>query len=364
MSGKPLRINKAPPQTLFQGECKLPCSMPKSEPYATHPSTTPDWRHAVRKYQQPSLRKGLWQITNTLGPYAAIWISLHFLLPISWWLTAPLVLLAGGLLVRVFIIFHDCTHGSFFKSKQANNIVGYIMGVLVFTPYSFWRKEHALHHSNAADLDRRGFGDIPTMTVQEYRSSSTWTRLGYRFVRNPFVLFGIGPILMFLLKHRLPPTQKATASERSSVQWTNLGVIIMAGAMISVFGLLPYLIIQVAILAIATSCGTWLFYIQHQFEGVYWERNDKWNYVEAALKGSSFYKLPRILQWFSGNIGYHHVHHLSSRIPNYNLERCHIQVPLLHAVQPITLRESIRALRYRLWDEASHQLIGFKDLPR
>ncbi len=322
-------------------------------------ATLADWKAVVRKYQQPSLRRGLWQIFNSVGGYIATWVLLYVAVPLSPWLAVPLILLGGGLMVRMFIIFHDCTHGSFFRTRKANDAIGFLIGVLVFTPYSLWRKEHALHHSTAADLDRRGFGDVPTMTVEEYRAASRWKQLGYRLVRHPLVLFGIGPILMFLIKHRLPFSPAVSQRERNAVHFTNLALAGLALGMSQIFGFFPYLLLQVAILAIAASWGTWLFYVQHQFEGVYWERKDKWTFVEAALQGSSFYKLPRVLQWFSGNIGYHHIHHLSSRIPNYHLERCHNAEPMFQAVKPVTFWASLDALSFRLWDEAEHRLVGF-----
>jgi len=316
------------------------------------------------KYQRPSLSRGTWQLINSVGAYVATWALIYWSLSVSFWLTAALAVLAGGFLVRVFIIFHDCGHGSFFPSRRANDVVGFLTGVLTFTPYYLWRKEHALHHSSAADLDRRGIGDVPTMTVDEYLAASRWKKLGYRLVRNPVVLFGIGPLVMFLLKHRLSLFKEASPRERHSVQWTNLVVLGMIVGMSFLFGLIPYLLIQLVIMAVAGAVGTWLFYVQHQFEGVYWERREKWDFVEAALKGSSFYKLPRVLQWFSGNIGFHHIHHLSPRIPNYNLERCHNAEPLFQTVAPVTLLSSLKSMAFRLWDEQGHRLVGFGHLRR
>lgn len=320
------------------------------------------WRKIVMKYQRPSLARGAWQLVNSIGGYAATWAIIYWSLSISLWLTAALAILAGGFLVRVFIIFHDCGHGSFFKSRAANDVVGFLTGVMTFTPYYLWRQEHALHHASAADLDRRGVGDVPTMTVDEYLAASRWKKLGYRLVRNPVVLFGIGPLVMFLLKHRVPLSTVTAARERHSVQWTNLAVLGMIIGMSSVFGLLPYLAIQIGIMAVAGTVGTWLFYVQHQFEGVYWEREKEWDFLDAALKGSSFYKLPRVLQWFSGNIGFHHIHHLSPRIPNYNLERCHNAEPLFQAVPPISFLSSLKSMDFRLWDERGRRLVGFSHL--
>jgi omega-6 fatty acid desaturase (delta-12 desaturase) len=319
------------------------------------------WKKIVAEYQQPVLWRALWQMVNTLVPYAALWYAMYLTSHISWWLTAPLAVLAGAFLVRVFIIFHDCGHGSFFKSTRANTIVGFFTGVLTFTPYHLWRWEHALHHSTSGDLDRRGTGDVWTLTVQEYLEASVWKKFSYRLARNPIVLFVIAPFYLFLIEQRLC-SKKAGNRERWSLYATNATLLAVAVALSFVFGLKTYLIIQCTAVMVAGSAGIWLFYVQHQFEGVYWERQQEWDYTMAAIKGSSFYKLPRILQWFSGNIGFHHVHHLSARIPNYNLERCHNADPLFHQVKPVTLRSSMKSFTFRLWDEQQRKLVGYSVL--
>src|ERR1051325_965776 len=324
-------------------------------------TTTSRWKEIVAKYQQPRLPHGLWQVANTLVPYAALWYLMHLSLGISYWLTAALAVLASVFLVRVFIISHDCGHGSFFKSQKANHILGFITGVLSFTPYHHWRWEHAIHHAKAANLDGRGTGDVWTLTVQEYLESSRWKRFAYRLARNPIVLFVLAPLGLFLVKQRFP-SRKAGRRERQSVYWTNLALLGMAAGLSWVFGLKTYLLLQVGIMATAGARGLWLFYVQHQFEGVYWERHADWDYCTAALKGSSFYKLPRILQWFSGNIGFHHIHHLSPRIPNYNLEKCHKAEPLFQTVKPVTLFASLKSLTFRLWDERRHRLVNFRPM--
>jgi omega-6 fatty acid desaturase (delta-12 desaturase) len=280
---------------------------------------------------------------------------------VSWWLTVLLAVVAGAFLVRAFIIFHDCGHGSFFKSPTANHVVGALTGVLTFTPYYYWRWQHAIHHSSAGHLDRRGTGDVWTLTVQEYLEASRWKRFAYRLARNPFVLFVLAPLFLFLVYNRVP-SLKAPSRERYSVYWTNLALGAMAAGMIWVFGLKAYLIIQLTILATAGSIGVWLFYVQHQFEGVYWERGDDWDFTQAALQGSSFYKLPKVLQWFSGNIGFHHIHHLSPRIPNYRLEKCHQAEPLFQTVKPVTLFSSLKSFSFRLWDEQQRKLVGYRHL--
>ncbi len=319
------------------------------------------WKEIVARYQTPSISRGVWQILNTVVPYVGLWFIMYFTLNVSWWLTVPLAMLAGALVVRIFIIFHDCGHGSFFKSGTANHIVGEITGLLTFTPYYHWRWEHAIHHSTAGDLDRRGLGDIWTLTVQEYLESSRWRRFSYRLARNPFILFVLAPLFLFLVLNRIPKL-RAPARERYSVYLTNLVLGGMVAGLIWIFGLKAFLIIQLTILMVAGSTGVWLFYVQHQFEDVYWERADKWDYAMAALKGSSFYKLPKVLQWFSGNIGYHHIHHLSPRIPNYHLEKCHKSEPLFQAVKPVTLLGSLKSFTFRLWDEQQHKLVGYAHL--
>ena len=324
-------------------------------------ANTSAWKEIVARYQKPSVPRGVWQILNTVVPYAALWYLMHLCVAVSYWLVVPLAVLAGGFLVRLFIIHHDCGHGSFFKSRRANDILGCITGVLTFTPYHHWRWEHALHHSSSGDLDRRGGGDIWTLTVQEYLESSRWRRFSYRLARNPFVLFVIAPLILFLGINRIPKP-KAPVRERYSVYLTNLAVGLIAVGLIWLFGLKAYLIIQLTILMVAGSAGVWLFYVQHQFDGVYWERGEEWDYAKAALQGSSFYKLPKVLQWFSGNIGFHHIHHLSPRIPNYHLEKCHEAEPLFQTVKPITLFSSFKSFTFRLWDERRRKLVGYSHL--
>jgi len=326
-----------------------------------HPAATAAWREIVLQYQKPSTGRALWQVINTLGPYTLLWYLMSRSLAVSWWLTVPLAILAGAFLVRVFIIFHDCGHGSFFKSGAANDTLGFITGLLTFTPYYQWRLDHALHHATAGHLDKRGTGDLWTLTVQEYLESSRWKRFAYRLARNPVVLFIIAPLFLVVIKQRFP-TPKANKRERHSVYAMNLALLGMATGFILVFGLKGYLLIQLTALAVAGSAGFWLFYVQHQFEGVYWERGGEWDYTVAALKGSSFYKLPKILQWFSGNIGYHHIHHLSSRIPNYNLERCHKAHLMFQDVKPVTVFSSVKSLGFRFWDEQRKRLVGYQHL--
>jgi omega-6 fatty acid desaturase (delta-12 desaturase) len=319
------------------------------------------WKDAVVEFQKPSTPRALWQIVNTLVPMAGLWYLMYHSYTISWWLTVPLAILAGAFLVRVFIIFHDCGHGSFFKSRMANDITGVITGVLTLTPYYHWRWEHNIHHATSGHLDKRGIGDIWTLTVQEYLEASRWKRFAYRLARNPFILFVIAPLYVFIVRQRFP-SLNANTRERHSVYMMNLAIAGMAIGLSATFGIKAYLLIQLIIIAVAGSAGVWLFYVQHQFEGVYWERGENWDYTAAALQGSSFYKLPRILQWFSGNIGFHHIHHLSARIPNYNLERCHKADPLFQQVKPVTLLGSFKSFTFRLWDEQRRILVGYGHL--
>ena len=319
------------------------------------------WKAIVAEYQKPHLGRACWQIINTLFPYILLWYLMYLSLGVSWWLTLPLAVLAAAFLVRIFITFHDCGHGSFFKSRRANDICGFLCGVLTFTPYHHWRWLHSLHHATASDLDRRGVGDVWTLTVQEYLEASRWKRFAYRLARNPLVLFIIAPLYLFLLRQRFS-SPKANRRKRQSVWWMNLALLSMGVGLSAVFGIVPYLLIQLTVLAVSGSAGIWLFYVQHQFEDVYWERSEDWEYTAAALKGSSFYKLPRVLQWFSGNIGFHHIHHLSPRIPSYNLEGCHESDPMFQVVKPVTLLSSLKSLSFRLWDESERELVGFRHL--
>jgi omega-6 fatty acid desaturase (delta-12 desaturase) len=322
---------------------------------------TSAWKTIVLKYRHPSRWRATWQLVNTLVPYSLLWYLMYRSLAWSYWITLGLAIVAGLFLVRIFIIFHDCGHGSFFKSRLANDVVGFISGVLTLTPYYHWRWEHSIHHASAGHLDRRGTGDVWTMTVEEYLKSSRWKRFAYRLARNPFVLFGIAPIFLFVIRQRFP-TPKASPRERWSVHWMNLAILGVAAALSWAFGIVPYMLIQLAVVMVGGSVGIWMFYVQHQFEDVYWERGENWDFTAAALQGSSFYKLPKVLQWFSGNIGFHHIHHLSPRIPNYNLERCHKADPLFQEVKPITLLSSLKSLTFRLWDEQRGKLVSFRHL--
>lgn len=320
-------------------------------------------RDNLVKFQQASRWRAQWQIINSLFPYVFLWVAMVYALSVSYWLMLPLALLAAGFLARIFIIFHDCGHGSFLKSKRANNTVGVVAAFLNLTPYRHWRWQHALHHGTAADLDRRGAGDIWTLTVQEYLQSTRWKRFAYRLARNPLVLFVIAPLYVFVIHHRFAVSEAPTR-ERLSVRRTNWALFGALIGMSGLIGLRPFLIIQLTVSAFAGAAALWLFYVQHQFEGVYWARSKDWHHTAAALEGSSFYKLPKVLQWFTGNIGFHHIHHFSPRIPNYFLQRCHEGDPAFTAIRPVTVLASLKSLSYRLWDEQRHVFVGFANLRR
>ena len=321
------------------------------------------WQKVLGKYQRSSLGRSIWQLVNTLVPYLGLWALMAWGLSRSYWFALLLAPLAAGFLVRIFIIFHDCGHGSFFRSRRANDFWGVVTGILCFTPYFHWRHEHSVHHATSGDLDRRGEGDIWTLTVQEYIKASRWKRFAYRLARNPFILFVLAPLWVFLIQQRFA-SGDAGKRERRSVYWTNRALLALVAMMCFTVGWKTYLLVQFPVMMIAAAAGVWLFYVQHQFEDTYWERRGNWDFTTAALRGSSYYKLPRLLQWFSGNIGFHHIHHLSPSIPNYRLQECHDADPVFQEVTPITLVSSLKCVNYRLWDEERRKLVGFRDARR
>ncbi|SET40135.1 omega-6 fatty acid desaturase (delta-12 desaturase) [Draconibacterium orientale] len=327
-------------------------------------SPTSPWQNFIKNsasYQKPDTLKSVWQIVNTFIPYVGVWILLVYSLSVSLWLTAFLLIIAAGLLVRLFIIFHDCGHGSFFKSYKANRYIGMLFGILAFTPFDKWHSLHGKHHATVGNLDKRGDGDVWTMTKEEYLASSKKRRLYYRIYRNPVVMFGIGSLYVFLLQNRLTKDWM-TQKQKNNVYVTNIALVILFAVMSVAIGFFTYLILQLIILYLAGMAGLWLFYLQHQYEDVSWVRSDDWNYTKLALEGSSFVKFPKLLQWFSGNIGYHHIHHINARIPNYNLPKCYAENKIFREVKPVTFRSSLKTLRLRLWDEKLQKLIGFQDI--
>ncbi|QKG79401.1 fatty acid desaturase [Tenuifilum thalassicum] len=320
-----------------------------------------NWVDVVSKYNYPDHSKSWWQVVNSVIPYLALWGAMYHSLKISYLLTLALALLAAGFLVRIFIIFHDCGHGSFFKDDKLNRLVGIPLGLLVFTPYHRWHRDHLIHHQTVGNLDKRGFGDVETLTVDEYLNLSKWGKLKYRIYRHPLFLFGLAPILLFLIQHRIPKSYM-NFKQHVYLQLSNIAIIGIIVLLMWLIGWREFILIQLPVIYFASIAGVWLFYVQHQFERVIWKRSKDWNYQEVALNGSSFLKLPKVLQWFSGNIGYHHIHHLSPRIPNYKLQKCHEENELFSNIKPLSLKEILRAFNLRLWDEQNSKLISFDEL--
>lgn len=318
------------------------------------------WVKRLEPYARADVRRSVLCLLASVVPYVALWPVMYYLLDVSYGLTLLVAVPAGGFLVRTFIVFHDCGHGSFLPSKRANRAVGVITGLLVYTPYFAWKHEHAGHHASSGDLDRRGVGDVDTWTVAEYRSKPFLGRLGYRLIRNPLVMFTLGPMWALVIEPRKIPF-RARRRVLLSHAYTNLAVVVIVAALVWALGWRAFLEIQLPLVFLAGAAGIWLFYVQHQFEDAYWTRSGEWSYLDAALRGSSYLKLPRVLQFFSGNIGLHHVHHLNPRIPNYNLQRAHDDNEFLHKVPTISLWQGMRTLNLKLIDEQSGRLVSFAD---
>jgi omega-6 fatty acid desaturase (delta-12 desaturase) len=316
------------------------------------------WREVLAPYAHADVRRSLLCVANSVIPYFALQVAMWLLLPVSYLLVLLLAIPAAGFLVRIFIIFHDCGHGSFLPTKRANTWLGVMTGLIVYSPYHSWRHEHAQHHASSGDLDRRGLGDIDTWTVAEYKSKPWLSRLGYRLLRSPYVMFTLGPIWALALEPRIVPLHARPRIRRSHI-YTDLGLVAIIGALVALIGWRDYLLLQVPTVVLGGGAGVWLFYVQHQFEGVYWQRSEDWNYVDAALAGSSYLKLPKVLQFFTGNIGLHHIHHLVARIPNYNLQRAHDENPFLHRAPTISLGQGLRSVRLKLYDEDSRRMVTF-----
>ncbi|MBV9466511.1 MAG: fatty acid desaturase [Solirubrobacterales bacterium] len=318
------------------------------------------WRAAISVYARPRPARTLLDIATSVVPYLGLLVATAFALELSGFLALALAPLTAGFLLRTFIVLHDCAHGSMFRSRRANRAVGTVLGLLLYTPFATWAHTHAVHHATAGNLDRRGIGDLPTLTVEEYLARSWRGRLGYRLFRNPIVMFGLGPILSFVILPRL--VRKGMRPRmRRAVIYTNLILLLLVGAACVWIGPLEYLLIQWPAAWLAGSAGIFLFYVQHQFEDAYWESADSWSFAHAAIRGSSYLRLPAILRFFSGNIGYHHVHHLSTRVPNYNLRRAHHAIELLRDVPVLDLRTALRTTRLKLWDERRGNLVTFAE---
>jgi omega-6 fatty acid desaturase (delta-12 desaturase) len=320
----------------------------------------PFWRGALAPYAQPHLGRSLTDLATSVVPYLALLVLMFQALDVSYLLVLALSLPAAGFLLRTYIMFHDCSHGSFLPSKRANAWLGIALGLLVYSPFHSWRHNHAVHHATAGDLDRRGVGDVPTLTVAEYVALPWRRRLAYRLFRSPLVMFVLGPIWAMVVQPRLV-SRSARPRIRRSVIGTNLALAVLVAGACLLFGWQEYLLIQWPAALLAGSAGVWLFYVQHQFEDTYWQSSGDWSYAEAALQGSSYLNLPRVLQFFTGNIGLHHVHHLSARIPNYNLQRAHDDNPIFHDVPTLTLWDGLRAVRLKLWDEDRGRLVTFAE---
>lgn len=317
------------------------------------------WQSLVAKYVRPSGRIAAWQVINTLVPLFTLLFLMSYLRQFSYAWVLLLSIPAAGLLVRTFIIMHDCGHGSFTPSKRWNDIIGFITGVLTLTPYLHWRREHAIHHAGSGNLDERGFGDITTLTVKEYQALPWWRKAAYRLYRNPLVLLGFGPIWI-TLKHRIPNFNKAFGfREHLNVYLTDVVLVIMVLVAAWAGVLTDFLVVYLPTVLIAGAAGIWLFYVQHQMEEAYWRHSDNWDYAAAALKGSTYLKLPAVLHWFTGHIGLHPLHHLSPRIPNYRLKACFDENPEFQSVPTISIADGIRSLSLKLFDEDSGRLVGF-----
>jgi omega-6 fatty acid desaturase (delta-12 desaturase) len=330
------------------------------------PAVTPDpaeLQEILARYRGSVLAKSLWQLTSTALLFVGLWYAMLQSLSVGYWLTLLLALPTALMVTRLFMIQHDCGHGSFFRSRAANATLGSIIGVVTLIPFAYWRKTHAMHHASSGDLDHREFGDIDTLTVKEYLSRSRLKQLMYRLYRHPAVLLLVGPTWQFVLKHRLPlDTPRAWKREWASVHWTNVGIALVVGVMWWAVGLERFLLVQVPVTLLAGAIGVYLFYVQHQYEETYWRYTEAWNYYASGLEGASHLVMPRILQWCTANIGLHHIHHLASRIPNYRLPECLAENPALQQAKRLTLWESVRTFRLTLWDEDARQLVGFREL--
>jgi acyl-lipid omega-6 desaturase (Delta-12 desaturase) len=322
-----------------------------------------NWTQKLARYREPHHGRSLIEIAVTLLPFVGLWSLSWWVIHLGYWeLSLLLALPAAGFLVRLFMIQHDCGHGAFFRNRRMNDWVGRVFGVLTLTPYDFWRRTHSAHHASSGNLDRRGLGDIDTLTVAEYNKKSFAGRFRYRLYRHPIVMFGLGPAYLFLLQHRWPRgLMRAGWDPWLSTMGTNLAIAAIVATLIWFVGVGPFLLIHLPISLLAGTIGVWLFYVQHQFAQASWDRADDWNLFDAALHGSSYYDLPGVLRWFTANIGVHHVHHLSSRIPYYQLKRVLQENPGLKDINRLSLAQSFSCVRLVLWDEDQRRLVTFRE---
>jgi omega-6 fatty acid desaturase (delta-12 desaturase) len=318
------------------------------------------WQEALAPYARPHVGRSALDLATSVVPYLALSVGMYLLLGVSYPLALVLAVPATGFLLRTYVVFHDCAHGSFLPSKRGNAWLGTALGLLVFAPFVRWRHDHAVHHATSGDLDRRGVGDLPTITVAEYGALSPRRRLAYRLFRNPAVMFGLGPVVAMIVGPRIP-ARNARPRMRRSVIGTDIALAVLVGGLCWLVGWREYVMVALPPALLAGAAGIWLFYVQHQFEDAYWQSTPDWNYADAALRGSSYLKLAKPLQFFTGNIGLHHIHHLNARIPNYNLQRAHDENPIFHGVPTLSLWQALRAVRLKLWDEDRGRLVTFAD---
>jgi omega-6 fatty acid desaturase (delta-12 desaturase) len=340
----------------------MPTSAAIGVPTAPTASALRSWQSATAPYRASSTARAALQLLTTLLPLGALIALMYAMLDVSYWVTLALAVPAAGFLVRTFIIMHDCGHGSFVPSRRANEVIGFLTGAITLTPFAQWRRDHALHHASSGDLDRRGHGDVMTLTVDEYLARSRWGRLKYRLYRHPITLFVLGPIFLLVVRHLPAAGIARTRKTTLELHATSAAIVVIMLALMLAVGWKAVLLVYGPIVLIAGATGNWLFYVQHQFEDAYWQPHAGWDYAEAAIRGASYYRLPRVLEWMTGRIGLHHVHHLDPKIPNYRLRRCHDENGMLQTVTVLTVRESIRTASLKLWDAEQGRMVGFRAL--
>jgi omega-6 fatty acid desaturase (delta-12 desaturase) len=328
--------------------------------YAKPARPKPYWREALAPYARADMRRSMLDIATSVVPYVALFVAMYYALDVSVLLTLALAIPAAGFLLRTYIVFHDCAHGSFMPSKRANTILGVSTSLLVYSSYHSWRHSHAVHHATAGDLDRRGEGDVPTLTVKEYHALPGYQKVGYRLFRNPLVMFGLGPIWALVVQPRMIYRSMRPRLRRATL-WTNVAVVAMVTGLCFLMGWKEFLLVQGPAAWLAGAAGVFLFYVQHQFEDVYWENTDSWSYDDAALRGSSHLRLPKVLQFFTGTLGLHHVHHLSARVPNYNLQRAHDDLEIFHSVPELSFWDGVQAVRLKVYDEDRGRLVTWAE---